>query len=81
MVTDVTKGGSVQATTSCAHCGRAVENDAHVYHEITGWELPRGQGGANSIHLRRRTGSVMHFGCMEQLKMQQKRGPLDEQLF
>ena len=69
-------------TATCEFCRESVEhNDKHAYFEIIGWEGQRTGGGTNAIHLRRRTGAVMHHGCMQKLLMGQKKGPVDNALF
>jgi len=68
---------------TCEFCRKEVEhNDKHCYFEIIGWEGQRKGGGTHAVHMRRRTGAVMHHGCMEKLKMGAKRGPVpDDALF
>lgn len=36
--------------------------------QVTGWEEPRRQGGANKIVQRRTTGEVAHVGCVAGLE-------------
>jgi recombinational DNA repair protein (RecF pathway) len=45
------------AMQRCAECGEPIDPRA-FYREVTGWERPREQGGANQITLRHETGRV-----------------------
>jgi hypothetical protein len=65
----------------CARCHEPIEDLRRVYHEVTGWEHTRKQGGANTIHLRERTGAVMHEKCMEDTKFEKRFGPKADTLF
>lgn len=63
---------------TCEFCRESVQhNDKHAYFEIIGWEQQR----KTTIALKRRTGAVMHHGCMQKLLMGAKRGPVEDALF
>lgn len=49
----------------CEFCGRDVDA-AHAAYPVKGWEVSRGQGGANRILGRERTPNrVAHVTCVE----------------
>ena len=52
---------------NCEVCGKPTDGD-RVYHEITGFEARRTQGGTNHVHLKKSTGRVAHVRCIEDKK-------------
>lgn len=53
---------------TCDKCGKEVRNEDSCWHEVTGWDRKRVQGGTNHIALRKLTGKVMCFECMTMLQ-------------
>jgi hypothetical protein len=53
---------------TCPFCRKDVMDNDVYYHEVTGWESTRQQGGANVIHLRARTGKKAHAACVSKAK-------------
>lgn len=59
---------------TCVFCGKVVKpGAADVLYAITGFEELRTQGGANMIHLRKRTGKYAHVNCVEDQKPTRRR--------
>ena len=52
-------------TLGCKLCGQPVQMGERLYREVTGWEEIRKQGGTNAVRLRRLTGDVAHWACVE----------------
>lgn len=60
----------------CEHCGEAVRDTAAAY-PITGWEVPRAQGGTNHVRERERVPNrVRHEGCLPSRVRQRAQGSL-----
>ena len=57
----------------CEVCGTAVNHHRHdgsVAASISGWEVLRAEGGANSITHRQRTGKWAHKACLDGSRFQ-----------
>ncbi len=50
---------------NCEICERPVEASDRVYRQIIGYEVPRTDGGANQIRLKKYTGNHAHVDCVE----------------
>jgi len=61
----------------CALCDAPI-GDSRIYHEVVGFERDRKQGGTNALRVRRRTGRVAHFFCVD--REEQKTSALQESL-
>lgn len=48
---------------TCFSCKAEIAREADAWHEITGWEKTRKQGGTNAVFDRKRTGIVMCDPC------------------
>ena len=64
---------TVPRETVCDRCGETIHFPDSAYHRVRGWERKREQGGANVIHLRERTGTVICNGCYESLRLEHER--------
>jgi len=51
----------------CVECGSELNPDT-AWHEVTGWEHYRVQGGTNHVALRKRSGKLMCQVCMMKLQ-------------
>jgi len=52
----------------CDTCREPVV-EGRFYRQVTGWEKPRAQGGANQITLREETGRVRCDRCTDRVKL------------
>jgi len=55
-------------TVKCIQCGKSMQTtDKGVAKHVTGWVVPRDQGGANHIRWQNTTGDFAHVGCLEEM--------------
>lgn len=55
------------APPECAVCHTPINvHGPGVVFQVTGWEQPRSQGGANKIVGRNRTGYAAHAACVKE---------------
>lgn len=57
------------ASRICQDCGHGPLDLRGCWHEITGYEKDRAQGGTNAVAERKRTGSILCDSCMHKRKL------------
>lgn len=66
------RGAEPAPTGHCMKCKRGPLTGPGLLYEVTGFEEPRSQGGANKIVNRRRTGRIICGGCLHVVQGEQE---------